>query len=55
MGFADDAFASTTKLRVYDKYAADYYTDYTGVKLKGYNYSTDAGFQRFHITLVVVK
>lgn len=55
MGYADDAFAATTKLRVYDKYAAPLYTDYTGVKLKSYSYTTASGFQRFNITLVVTK
>jgi hypothetical protein len=54
-GCAIDDFDSDTALRVYDEYTADYYTDYTGVKLKSYTSKTTDGGNRYTVTLMVVK
>lgn len=54
-GCAIDTFDSDTALRVYDEYSADYYTDYTSVKLLTYQSRTSDGGSRYTVTLVVVK
>ena len=54
-GWADNTFDANTTLRVYNKYAADYYNDYTGVKMKSFQDYTDNGGQSYSVTLVVVK
>lgn len=54
-GWADNVFDANTTLRVYNKYAADYYNDYAAVKIKSYKDHTTDGGNRYTITLVVVK
>lgn len=55
-GWADNTFDSNTTLRVYDKYAADYYTDYTGVKMESFTATPlDSTGTRYKVVLVVVK
>ena len=54
-GCAIDTFDGDTTLRVYDKYAADYYNNYTGVKLIKFHSTTSDGGGRYEVTLTVVK
>ena len=54
-GCAVDTFDANTTLRLYNKYAANYYNDYTGVKLIRYTAKTSDGGSRYEVTLTVVK
>jgi len=53
-GWVKVAFTNA-QLRVYDEYSADFYTDYTSVKLKHLSTKTIDGGQSYTVTLTVVK
>lgn len=53
--WSDNTFDSDTTLRLYDKYAAPYYTNYTAVKMKSWTTHSEGVGTRYRYQLVVVK